>query len=207
MTIWRVPVDISWPGPGSPGVNVWHVRCNSGLGADDTELQAAVDSIHTFYTDLNGPGGTGSIFAPGTRLTLAQAVEVDSSTPANPTWATVEGAPPGTALPYATQVCVSWRTQVAARRGMGRTFVGPLNHGILQTDGTIADSVLTTIRNAAAGLVGRNDSLNGWAVAIYGLQAEGPGAGGVYEGLPRVARDITAYKVRDTFAVLRSRRD
>lgn len=211
MTIWRVPVVCTWPGIGSPGVNVWHVRCNSGLGADATELQSAVDSIHTFY-DAIGP----SAAAPGTPLrasiafTLGQVVEVDSQTAGAPTWSTltVGGAMGSTA--DVLQLCLSWKTTIAARRGRGRTFIGPLNSNVVTTDGTPRDDYVTLIKAAAQGLVDRNDNLNGWAVAIYGQQSmlKGPTVTPeMRQAAPHVARDIIGYSMQDKFAVLRSRRD
>jgi hypothetical protein len=96
-------------------------------------------------------------------------------------------------------VC-GWRTTLAARRGRGRTFLGPLNVDAGSTDGTPSPGALSTINSAAAALIATSSETNDWAFAVYGQQSSG--ISGV-----KVARDITAQNVRDVFAVLRSRRD
>lgn len=211
MTVWRVPVEISWNGPGSPGVNVWHVRCNSGLGADATELQAAVDSIHTFYEQLGGDGAVANpILAPGATLRLGTVLEVSSESQGSPTWVDIPGVAGATAAPPALQVCISWRTSLAARRGRGRTFLGPLSGELVASDGTPSPALMQEANYAAQGIVDRNQGNNGWAVAIWGQESRMSGPNitpKMRAAAPHVARDITGFAIRDTFAVLRSRRD
>jgi hypothetical protein len=89
---------------------------------------------------------------------------------------------------------VGWRTASATRAGRGRTFLGPIGSGALDSDGTIKSDTLDAVRTAAQDLVA--DSLG-----------FGNGALVVYSPTHDIARDFTASAVRDQFAVLRSRRD
>jgi hypothetical protein len=154
--------------------------------------------------DANNP------YCSSASFTLGQVVEVTSSTIGSPTWTTLTNRTIGSVLPPALQVCISWSTTLAARRARGRTFVGPLNTLTQQTDGTPTPTHVAAIQAAADGIATRNQALNGWAVAIWGLQDKQNWplpAGTQPEDLPHVARDITGAKIRDQFAVLRSRRD
>jgi hypothetical protein len=162
-----------------------------------------VDSIHQFYADLAaGGGGLGPPFAASTSFTLGQIVNMETDATASATWSTITIGATGNDLPPANQICVSWRTSIAARRGTGRTFIGPLNTGVAAPDGSILSTVRNNVLTAATGLRSRNLTINGWAVGVWGLQS----AGGDRQA-PRVLRDITGATVGTSFAVLRSRRD
>jgi hypothetical protein len=203
MTIYRVPVNISFTGVGSPGANVWHVRAGLTPGSTAADLQSAVDSIHAFYDALIlGGGGLGAPFAAGTVFTLGNVTDVATQQLKTPSWTAQTIGATGNDAPPACQVCVAWRTTVAARRGQGRTFLGPLNNGVVETDGSIKAQVRTNVLAAAQALITRNLPDNGWAVGIWGLDV----AGGDRKA-PRVLRDITGRTVGTQFAVLRSRRD
>jgi hypothetical protein len=207
MPIYRVPVKLSWPRAGSPGVNVWHVRTvenNPG-----SELQTAVDALRAFYNSVNLIDLTSSagIFAPGTTVTLGDIVDVDSQEFATATWATVTAQTTPAAAAPALQLVVGWRTSSATRRGRGRTFLGPLQAAAVDTDGTPKAAVLSGVGAAAQTLVDASLGIANWAVGVYGLMEQAPAGTTDYTGLPRVLRDVTGYKVKDQFAVLRSRRD
>jgi hypothetical protein len=206
MPIYRVPVELTWPNNGGPGVNVFHVRTASpAVGGVQGELQLACNALRNFYATIGA--STGGVYVNGSTANLGQVVDVEDQTTIAPTWANLAIGGGNSAAPQNLQFAISWRTSIAARRGMGRTFIGPLNSTLIQTDGTPNATSLTTVRNAAAALVSESTNPNGWALCVYGLRDAGPGKGGEYEGLPRVARDVTSSRVRDVFAVLRSRRD
>lgn len=115
------------------------------------------------------------------------------------TWSQ-EGIGGMNALPRASAICVGWRTALATRKGRGRTFLNPITWDMCQDDGTIATTPLAGIRAAAAALVEASDSFANGALGVYSRDAG---------GVPPVPsfRDFTSSQVRDTFAVLRSRRD
>jgi hypothetical protein len=203
VTVLRVPATITWPGPGSPGVNVWSIR-TFNFSLLISELDAALDALQTFYESIK------LMYAPGTKITLGpdimdrQSLE-DASRPARDILST---GGPNTAAP-SLQVCVSWRTELRARRGQGRTFLGPLAGDVVSGDGTPSGTYLTPINTAAQALIDNSVDPDAWAVGVWGLDQPAPS--GIppeeHAALPRVHRDITTFKVRDQFAVLRSRRD
>lgn len=202
MTVFRVPVNLSWSGSGSPGVNVWSVRVDNAPLTGDSNLQEAVTAIHTFYDSVK------DIFQAGTTITLGDIVERNSQTFASASWTTITGNNTGFDAAPVLQIVVSWKTTLAARRGMGRTFLGPLCNDNVENDGTIVPARLTEISNAATALVNNSKgNLNGWAVGVWGYQNAKPPKPQVRTDFGRVHRDIVGYKVRDRFAVLRSRRD
>jgi hypothetical protein len=206
MPIYRVPMELTWPNNGGPGVNVFHVRTASGaIAGVNGELDQALAALRTFYSTLGA--ATGGVYVNGSTVNVGQVVDVADQTTVAGTFAPLNIGGSAAAAPQNLQFAISWRTTIAARRGMGRTFIGPLNSSIIQSDGTPGVSALTRVRDAASALVDASKGPNGWALCVYGLQAAGPGKGGSYEGLPRVGRDFTSSRVRDVFAVLKSRRD
>lgn len=203
MAIYRVPINVSWAGQGSPGVNIWHVRTTAPVGVDDTDqINAALDAMHTFY------GSVSSYCAKNTQWALGDVVNVDDKTTRAGAFSPVQAVLGGNPAPSVLQICVSWRTAIAARRGMGRTFLGPLSTTALDTDGTPTANALSAIQSAANTLITASSGTNGWAIGVWGLQNPAPRGTppSGYLGLPRVLRDIISARVRDQFAVLRSRR-
>ena len=204
MAILRVPINITWAGNGSPGVNVWHVRTTTdeSIGAD---LNIMLGHIRTFYDTIK------AMYPAGTTLALGDVVDVQTREFQSGTFATIAAGAAGSALPPSNQICVSWRTSLAARRGMGRTFIGPLTVNTLEANGTIAPTWLTTMTTAAQALVDASTGSANGAVAIWGLESPAPsvlpGQTQDYAALPHVARDITGFRIKDKFASLRSRRD
>lgn len=94
---------------------------------------------------------------------------------------------------------------------MGRTFIGPLQNGTLEPNGTVATASLTVLNNAVQALVDSSTSagvLNEWAIGVYGQEDATPGASPeIRRAEPKVLRDITDFRIKDRFSVLRSRRD
>lgn len=208
MAIYRLPVDITWTGPGSPGVNVWHLRTTTASGEPGVDLQLLVDIVHDFYTGLNSQAaGADSPFAAGTTFTATEAVDVETQEFAAVTWPTITSAASTPDAPPHLAVCIGWRTSIAARRGMGRTFLGPLSQTTLDDTGSIKPAWVTVFSDAASALVAASEAeLNG-GVAIWGLQNPAPSGTTDYSTLPHVARDVTGSRVGTQFAIMRSRRD
>lgn len=203
MAIWRIPIRVTYTGTGGPGLNIWHARTDdpSGSGA----AQPIADTLHAFYTSLCA-GGLAPI-AGLSVYTMDPWVNVDDQSTAQLNFASITSGAATNKAPLATAICVTWKTSIAARRARGRSFLGPVNRDVVDADGTPTAGALTTIQNAAQTLVNTSRGITGGALGVYGLQNAAPKGTTDYTGLPRVLRDITAYSVRDTFAVLRSRRD
>lgn len=212
MPTYRVPVELMWAGSGSPGANVWHVRTTAEFGADPLQLQAAIDAIRTFYRDI-AVGDADTVYpliASGTLINLGTVVDVDSQEIAEPTFDEIVASSNTGLAPAPVAVTVTWRTSIAARRGRGRTFVGPVGSLAVQTDGTIKDEYVDNLRTVANNLVAASVPANNWAVGVYGQVDSLTGEGITPEQrrlAPKVLRDITGATVRDKWAVLRSRRD
>jgi hypothetical protein len=202
MSVFRLPVEFTWPGPGTPGANVWHVRTDvSSGGLQGEQLQAATDAIHGYYASLLG------LFAPGTTFTLGQVVDMDTQEGAAPDWDSIGSSAPAGAAPPVLAIVVAWKTTLVARRGTGRTFLGPLAAGSMQADGTPDDTFLGNVRTRSAALRDASRGDNGYAVGVWGLVNKYTGTPPIPSNTPRVLRDIISYSVKDQFAVLRSRRD
>lgn len=202
MAIFRLPVLLSNSilGPGG-AVNVWHFRTSASGALGGEEINSAVDSIRKFYESLCGLGtAPGQVLLNGTTVKAEAATEVGADTLAAVTWSTLTVPDSAAAAPPMACITVNWLTQTAARRGRGRTMLGPLPSSSIESNGTIAAGTLTNARNAAAALATRNLADNGWAVGVYGLQERGG-----LSTAPHVLRDITSSKVNDHFTWLRSR--
>jgi hypothetical protein len=164
-------------------------------------LQAAIDSIHGFYGDIWGGGASNGMRA---ELTAAAefATEVDTQEQREVDFPTLTVGGSSSDAPPVLQAVISWKTSSASRRGRGRTFMGPLSFGALEADGTLSDTFLQVLSGAAAGYVARSQAADDWFSGVYGLATSGGGP-----GAPHTIRQLTGFKIRDTLAVLRSRRD
>lgn len=200
MPTWRFPVNLTYPDGGGPGVNVWHIRA-TGATPVETNLQSMVDAIHAFYQRLTNSATAGADwYQGGTTISADSAVDVDTSEASDVDWTTIGPTPAAAAAAPVLAVCVTWRTSLRARRGMGRTFIGPLNAAVVQDNGTPAEAYRDVLSTACQELINTSTSFNNGAVGIYGRENAG-GAGS------HVIRDLTGFLVPNEFAVLRSRRD
>lgn len=198
MSVVRIPVTLNWPGSGAPGINVFHLRTTEDwdTAGHDLIVDDALDVLATFVDAVY------DIVAPvGFTWSLGEnVVDVASSEARDFTVRSGATASTDTPAPHALAVVVGWKTTLAARRGRGRTFLGPCRKGLIDTDGTIEPGNLANIRTHADTFVASSSSIAGGSFAVWGQEAAGvPGV--------NVARDITSANVRDVFAVLRSRRD
>lgn len=191
MATYRYVVDLEWNGTGSPGVNVWHLR-TADEGPLNNDLEQCVDAIKDFYDALS------SIFPTGMKITgPTEAIKDPAGDPSYEAvtgWSVTGDSGSSSYLPPATTVVVGWRTTSATRSGRGRTFLGPLAVPMSDATGSPTPALLTALNGAAAALVAFNDGFENGAI-------------GVYSTTQNIFRDITGARVRDQFAVLRSRRD
>jgi hypothetical protein len=203
MALFRVPILLTFPGAGSPGVNVWHIRtADAALATELGQANALIGYIRTFYD-------AGKSYLPSTTTCILGTVsEIGTSREIVPTMAQVNGLGTGSA-PQALALCVTWRTSIAARRGRGRTFFGPLSTASIQSDGTPDNTMRNTMVTAAAALVTSSLGYANGAVGVWGYDAAKlPGKANVRDPDDgKVFRDFTGSGIRDLFAVLRSRRD
>lgn len=194
LTLYTVPVRLTYPGAGGPGFNIWHCRTTGEDVPSTADLDALTDILHTFYSAISPfytPGTTAAF--EGVATTIEENPRFDAS---GSSWSVTGSSSVSVMLPTAAQICIGWTTEEAGRRGRGRTFIGPLTSAVLDGsgDGTPLNGSLTTLRAAADALV---SSSMGFA----------NGAWGVYSPSFGIFHDFTGSRIRDTFAVLTSRRD
>lgn len=198
MATWRLPVALTYDLGGGPGVNVWHLR-NTGEPFDD-DVQECVDAIHAFYSTVASGAIAGADgYQAGMRISADTVINVDSDESASVDWDTITVPATGDVAPPVLALCMTWRTSIAARRGRGRSFMGPLSQNALQDNGTPAEDFRAVHVGAAQDLVDFNDGFDNGAVVVYGRTAIGSST--------HVARDITGFSVPNEFAIMRSRRD
>lgn len=191
MGVFRYAVQLTWPGTGSPGYNVWHGRTANDVGPFE-DLNSLIGGLNTFYN------GMAQFFPPG--VTVTGPPEVVMGINSSPTFESVSGftvaggASSSSFLPLATAACVSWRTTAATRSGRGRTFISPLAQNCLDTNGTPTAGMVSSVNTIAAAFIDSFDGALG-------------GAWGVWSEKDQVLRDFVSGSMRDTFAVLTSRRD
>jgi hypothetical protein len=191
MPTYEFPVNLTFPGSGSPGVNIWHCR-TTGDFPSTGELQGLSEIIEDFYTAIKGyfPGAAYTASYLGVASTVEEDPQFDTSAPA---WVVV-GSGGVNVMPQATAICMTLRTLSADRSGRGRKFLGPFSVDAMQSDGSPTTAALTAIRAAGLAMVVASTAFANGAIGVYSQQES-------------VIRDITGATVRDQFAVLRSRRD
>lgn len=202
MAVWRIPIEMQGTWAGGPGVNVWHGRTSAGEGSplEGEQLQGIVDALRAFYNTISTLYVNKVTLALGPIVNEATKVATTKTFTAIPPSATAGAAPPHLAI------VLGWRSSLAARRGIGRTFIGPVHSGNLNTDGTPEDGSLTIVRNAAQTLLNASLTDNGWALGVWGQEAALPPGSEANAQTPRVLRDFVNFRVRDQWAVRRSRR-
>lgn len=188
MSVWRIPVKITFNGPGSPGYNVWHFR---GATGGSEFINEALAALGTFYTDIKS-------FMPGT--TTVSSPPVITSVGPSPQYLvpgssfSIVGTSASPQLPMQTAICVTWYSNDATRSGRGRTFISPVSEAQSTDAGVPEPAAVTALKTAAGKIVTYNQGLN-------------TGAFGIWSQKDGVLRDIVRTNVRPVFATLRSRRD
>ena len=189
MALWHYTVNLSWVGPGSPGVNVWDIRTDTpDIGGN---LQEAVDAIGAFYASLvlDAIYPIGYVATGGT-----EAVEINTSE-ISPVDGFSSGEQAGVARHSGVaQMIATIRTTSATRRGRGRKFIGPVSTDTMDGDGTPSAVAVADLQSACTALVNSSLGAGGWAI-------------GVYSSVDELFRDATQMQARNYFAALRSRRD
>lgn len=190
MPIYRMTVKSTFPGGTGAGTNTWHFRKASVIVPGPDTMINAVKAFYDAQKALYG-----STYKWTWDGTLTEVATSSPSLVAIQTGWTVQGSSGGNmdTGPAGVGLCVTWRSSIANRRGRGRTFIAPLPAQWYQTDGTILDANLTTVRTAASALV--STSL-----------ADGNGAIQVFSHVDNIGRDVVTASVTDRVAFLSSRR-
>lgn len=191
MPTYRTTITLDHPALGGTGTNTWHCRTTSDVVSDDPELAGLTGMLEDFYGNMEAVlAGSTVIRFNGEWTRVGGTGTIDNSQ--DPWTVTVGGAVD--CMPPANSVVIGWRTSAAGRTAKGRTFLGPMDSGAAQGNGTVDDTILNAIRGNAAALIDASDSFAN-------------GAFGVFSVKDGVLRDFVSAAVRDQFAVLRSRRD
>lgn len=182
---------------GGPGVMTMYTTTTPAedgttAAATAARLQAAVDAASGIFPDSITI--TGESFVDS--LNPATGALVGSS-PVTP-WTITGSAGTSNLAPPAVAVCVGWLTDtiVSGRRVRGRTFLSPVCLPLVQADGTPIATTATMVADFAAAWLDDSDAAG--PSVVWKRPVSGSGGS---------AAPITAYRYRDVFAVLRSRRD
>lgn len=184
----EIAIAVDWGyAHGSPGANVFH--CRDQLGSESFHDQA--DWLHTFFDAIKG------LYNSTTTLRFLGDIsgigdDAGNLYTADP-W-TVTGTDTGSVAPAVLQMLTQWRAETGGRRGRGRTYIGPLGAGTVESNGTPAEGSRTVLLDAANDLIDTST-------------ASANGAMCVYSRVDGILRDIVGVTVPNDFAILRSRRD
>jgi len=206
VAVWRLNVYGDFSNGAGRCINTWHVRTGNLIPTEQAAINSAASALRSFYGTVANL--CPSLPAATWRCDFAVNVQDQTDLPVSQTsFAPVATAGGAIWAPPHLAICVSWKTSIRARRGRGRSFLGPLTGGQMQSDGTVLDASLTTLTTAATTLVNASLTDNDWALGVWGLENPAPpGFGGDYNDLPHVIRDFTGFSMQDKFAVMRSRR-
>lgn len=160
-TVWRMVVKTSFPGGSTAGTNTWHFQTT---GTAFSTQPAAVTAIKAFYDGIKA--NFGLTYKWTWDGTAAQVGQVNPTFNAPIAGWTVQGSSGGAtdSGPAGVGMVVTWRSLLGSKSGRGRTFLAPLPSNFWQTDGTIVDTALTSVRTAAAALC--TSSLSGGDDAV-----------------------------------------
>lgn len=191
MSLYRVTNRIVSPTAGGECINVLHIRTVATDDGPDDNIEEAMDAMRTTYDNISNAMARNAV------TTVGETVIRDPY--GAPTYSDVSpriarASDEGAQAPPHLAIVVGLRTSSATRRGRGRVFLGPLNSLAVESeDGTIRTDRLQAVRSAWEDFVADSQAANGWALAVYST-------------LDKVARDVTSVSVRDSLAVMRSRR-
>lgn len=191
----RIRASINY-GAGAPGVITLYTL--TSLPEDATSAQLCCDRLKDALTAGNTLFHDEVSFASDSFVdTIDPATGAITGSDSVTPW-TVLGAGSSFIAPPALQLAVTWKTGdiVNGRRVAGRTFVGPLDYGTIQDDGTPTATALTKLE-AFANAWTDNGTTDVYA-AVWHRPVGGSGGSD---------HEITAHSFKDKFAVLRSRRD
>lgn len=193
-------VKINWTGfVGGPGYTNLYFRDFTEGATDQAMADGAVAKTKTFLTSVQNYLPTAVI--TGVDPTVDRLEETTGELQGFFTTSPGAAVAGGQAGVYsaASGACISWGTNGVrnGRRIRGRTFIVPLGGSQYGSDGTLSDTMVTALRNAATALRAETGA------GDLGIWAR-PTAPGAADGVWYFA---TTSNVKDKVAILRSRRD
>lgn len=192
MPSYRATILCRFGAGAGTGTNTWHFRTGADALPDD-DLSPLLGYIQAFYTAVRTIVPTTYSWSWDGSVTEVL-TDAPAYVAAGTGWTVTGSATNGSYGPAAGMACVTWRSELNTRSGRGRTFLGPLAASAVESNGTLSESALTALRNAANGLVSQSNT------------NDNVGAIGVFSPTQNILRDIVAASVTDQVAVLRSRR-
>lgn len=203
-------IKARWSGfTGGPGYSNFYFRDFSSGAPTDADADSAGDRVETFF------GAIANLFPTAVKIRVQSDADVIEETNgeiqsvlSTGVRADVSGTAAANGYSGASGVVVTWRTGgvVAGRRVRGRTFLVPTANIAYDLDGTLQNSTITTLQNAANTLISAagTPDLGVWARPTPEHQNT--------KGETIPARDgswyvVTSATIPDKAAILRSRRD
>lgn len=157
---------------------------------DGSLANACVTAVSTFFADMDGVISDQLAWTVQGTVVTMDPVTGDITSSEDVTGQNGFGADTGEIMPFATQALVRWHTgeYINGRELRGRTFI-PAMTIVSDDQGVLLSTNLTTIQNAADGLIASGQNMLMWSKT---------------HGETRV---VTSADVWNQFAILRSRRD
>lgn len=202
-------VTMAWTGfTGAPGYSNFYYKDTATTGAlTNADATTAANEVALFMDAIV------TLLPPTVKLQIQSDVPVINATTGKMSyvlstgpWGTLTGSAVAGSYSAASGSVITWRTGGVrdGRRVRGRTFLVPLANSAYESDGTMATAALTTLQNAAAGMVSpaANKSLVVWARPTVTKNPDGTSTTGTDGNWYQV----TSGTIPDRVAVLRSRR-
>lgn len=195
-------VRVAWTGfTGGPGVSTFY------FGSTTTNMQALV-SFFTAISNYLPNNVTVTVPALGDQINDTDGLITGAWTGTNGGSATGFGG--STAYAGSAGICVDWLSSsiIAGRRRQGRTFLVPASTNAYQNDGTISESVRSSIVGSGVIMIAAYaGEMKVWSRPFPGKAAEvGPPPKPAKPARVGAAVQVIACRVPDIAAVLRSRR-
>jgi len=182
---------------GGPSLNTFYFT-------SPTEDSAAVDEcvvrVRAGWLAMaaNIPGSVIHNVVPEVDIVDPVTGNITNTIPATTPGAPLVGAAPNTFLPLATAACLTYSTGtfIAGRRVRGRAFISPLTAFTAEANGTPASDLIVAMQAMGTALMGVAATS---PLVVWHRPKEG--------GTPGSTALVLSTSVKDSFAVLRSRRD
>lgn len=187
MGVYQVRTVINSPSSGGTALSTMHFEATT---EDLLAVQGFVIAVDDFWADMvpfMKAGTTVQVQGEVVRVDATPETFVQTTQPSPKLGVNAQDA-----LPWATQLVVSWRTATRARWAMGRTFIPCLTE---------------TFNTAGLPTAEITDALEAAATAFLAPYVSGPDYPVVWSRGRLVATQVTGFRVRDQWGTLRSRRD
>lgn len=192
--------------PGAPGITT-HYYTRSGVTAWASHAPNISANIISSYGDLLTILPSSFVFEVLGEYDVCDVATGEILYSGTMTPASDNGTGTDQYAPLAAGIVATWRTAgvVAGKHVRGRTFLVPLHKDVAHTDGTPTDAAVAAVAAYTANMIAgvTNTKLVVWARP---KQPSPPTDPKTYTRFGST-HDVTHATVKDTFAILRSRRD